>query len=76
MKVLHQPPQFKPIPITCPHCDAQLIAELGDFKRNYYSDFRESWDYATCECPCCGGIIRVEKEKFPKHLYEKMTRKP
>jgi hypothetical protein len=75
VKVIREPKKFEPIPLTCPHCQAQLEADrIEDFRRESYSDFRESWDYAVTTCPCCGGGIQVNKEKFPIHLYEKLAR--
>lgn len=74
MKVLLNPPTFRPIELVCPHCQAKLLCELADFKRCSGGDFRESWDYAVCKCVCCDGYIQVESSRFPSHVYQKLPR--
>lgn len=70
MKIIKPPEEFKPLPLTCKHCAAELLADSPeDFRRCAGSDSRDSWDYAVTMCPCCRGSIHVKPEHFQPHIY-------
>ena len=76
MKVISEPPKFKPFPHTCKACSAELeVDKESDIQYYYFSDQRDGNDeYFFIKCPVCGEQLTISDKHVPILMARKLKK--